>query len=590
MPQWKLKDGNLSSGVATLSPTRSAGRSAVARVRPHEYESSKRTPYTSMVGTTDTGGDLVKQRTNSFSLAEIGAKGESASFQGASERTPTGAQLRDVGIPSPSLDPNSEGHRHPRRTSSIPAPRTVSGLLARMRKKYRGLWKAIDNTFRRWGKSTRHRVADFVRRHVMPRVRRMGLSGKGFPPEVPPLTGVEPGQAVVAQVATQMQAGIRPNYFKFEQLTLREQLVGRYLISAMQNTWFISVPEGRSILLVKRGLIGMGGFGLVYHVEHPVTKQAFALKVFVRDKRKGALLEDMDSEIEEEFDIVKHIAPTWTPLRIYTDLHFMVPLLKLKVDGKPDFQDVRDHFRISNTCLLFPKAQGDMLELADLLRHSDEKVSFTVRMSSTIQMVKLLARFHSRGLVHGDVKLNNFLVEASGLLLLSDFTTIFKGGNEYVPPLATDSYMPPEIAHSWVTRLKRVVKYTSRTDAWMLGVAIYYLWCGTHPFGIMPQSKLIQVVGLLLRVPASALDFSNCHGIPRQFRSMVRRFLDKSPVLRLDPQGALQKYSLLHWTGQDTPERDTMAGPNSLEEEMGRARSSDVPETSEEAHGDEVNA
>ncbi|CBZ53004.1 unnamed protein product [Neospora caninum Liverpool] len=473
---------------------------------------------------------------------------EGDAVAGAREERDVDAHLHpEDGAPFDRLALQGEGplNRHPQAQTG-PAR---SGLRTRIKQNVGRLWRVGKRALQKLGQRAKQRIGEFVARHVRPRLARLRFWDAGRPPVVPPLKGNEPGQADVALVAARMQAGVRQKAFREKNLTEAEKIIGSYLISSAEKTWFSTVPGGRPIVLIKRGFIGGGGFGLVYHVEHPGTRQAYALKAFIRDDRSGMPLEGLSASIEEEFDVTNGFPPEWTPLRIYSELRFMVPILKLRVQGKPDFQDVRRHFRVASTCALFPKAQGDLGELVRLLKDVDSDTAFRVRMSSTIQMVKLLARFHSFGLVHGDVKLQNFLVEQSGLLLLSDFTKIIRGNSNYFPPVVTAAYMSPEMATCLVNRLRDDIAYTSRTDSWMLGISVYKLWCGAYPFGIKASSRLTEVAGILLRVHTSLPDFSRCHHIPRQFRDMVRGFLRKSSVLRLDPQQALEDIPLLQWTG-----------------------------------------
>ncbi|KEP66444.1 UNVERIFIED_CONTAM: rhoptry protein ROP17 [Hammondia hammondi] len=390
----------------------------------------------------------------------------------------------------------------------------------------------------------------------MPQLRRLRFWDQGLPPVVPPLTGNEPGQASVALVAERMEAGLRKKALTEKNPTEAQQAIGTYLINSAENTWFISVPGGRYILLKKRGFIGGGGFGLVYHVEHPTTGQPFALKIFVGRVGADDRADQVSGPIEEEFGVMKYFPPEWTPTRIYSELRFMVPLLKLRVLGKPEFQDVRNHLRIYSICALFPKAQGDLGEVVVLLADMDSTNAYHIRMSCTIQMVKLLARFHAFGLVHGDVKLQNFLVEKSGLLLLSDFTQILRTNERCFPPVVTVIYMSPEIATCLVSRLRKAIPYTAQSDSWMLGVSLYRLWCDKYPFGITQNATIQQVAGIVIRASVSSLDFASCHGIPKQFREMIVEFLRKTPGLRLSPQQALEQFSLLNWKGP-SPASDT---------------------------------
>ncbi|KFG33803.1 rhoptry protein ROP17 [Toxoplasma gondii GAB2-2007-GAL-DOM2] len=443
-----------------------------------------------------------------------------------------------------------------RRRSQLHRQRARAGLRSRIKQNVRRLWTSARGAVRGWGRRVRRKIGDLFVGHLMPQLRRLRFWDQGLPPVVPPLIGNEPGQASVALVAERMEARLREKTLTEKNPTEAQQAVGTYLINSAENTWFISIPGGRYILLKKRGFLGGGGFGLVYHVEHPTTGQPFALKIFVQrvlSNKEGDRVSDL---IEDEFGVMKYFPPEWTPARMYSELRFMVPLLKLRVLGKPEFQDARNHLRIFSVCALFPKAQGDLEEAAALLADMDRTNAYNMRMSSTIQMVKLLARFHAFGLVHGDVKLQNFLVDKSGLLLLSDFTQILRTNERRYPPVVTVLYMSPEIATCLITRLRNAIPYTAEIDSWMLGISLYRLWCGDFPFGITLDATALQVAGIVIRSSASSLDFASCHDIPEQFREMIVGFLRKTPGVRLSPQQALEQFSLLNWKGP-SPASDT---------------------------------
>lgn len=422
----------------------------------------------------------------------------------------------------------------------------------------RALWSRVKQNIRWWRRSASRWTRAVIRERLLPFLHRLRFWERGLPPEVPPLAGAEPGQYAVARYAWTMSAGILYKPVQERHLSLLEQAVGKYFLPAGAKTWFAS-RSGRRMRLLKRGLVGRGSFGLVFHVEHPLTREVFALKIFARDRDEVAWEIDPE-EVEAERHIVNMFGADWTPERIYSEKHFMVPLETVAVEGKPSVVNVGQRFQILNSCLLFPKAQGDLLSLLAQIDKSEQ--AFIARMSVTIQMIKLLASFHALDLVHGDVKPDNFLVDRSGLLLLADFTRFFKRDTVGDLQVFTIAYMAPEIANVW-TGWTSKIKYEPSVDSWPLGYSIHKVWCNTLPFGILPWHDAAQVIGLLRQARASSLRFQNCNGIPATIQEVVRHLLTKSPAKRLTPQQALDQFSLLQeWrpAAQVTPLSDRILG------------------------------
>jgi len=89
---------------------------------------------------------------------------------------------------------------------------------------------------------------------------------------------------------------------------------------------------------------------------------------------------------------------------------------------------------------------------------------------------------HQRGVIHRDIKLDNFLYEddsESAELKLIDFgfaTEVQPGKESMYSKLGTRSYMAPELWQS------RRTPYGPSVDVWAIGVCAYMLLSGTKPF------------------------------------------------------------------------------------------------------------
>jgi serine/threonine protein kinase len=97
------------------------------------------------------------------------------------------------------------------------------------------------------------------------------------------------------------------------------------------------------------------------------------------------------------------------------------------------------------------------------------------------QMVDALYYGHAQGIFHGDVKPSNLLLDEYGDIKLTDFgmASAPQGAGVASRPMP---YMPPEQAAEGYT-------LTAATDIYALGVVLYELFMGVHPFmGDTPEA------------------------------------------------------------------------------------------------------
>lgn len=182
--------------------------------------------------------------------------------------------------------------------------------------------------------------------------------------------------------------------------------------------------------------LGVGGFSQVYLAESVQHKFNVAIKILSRDESyvdETELLENIDSPfVVKIFDVFKH-------------------------EGRK--------------CIMMEYVEGqtlyDLVNKKHGMSEDDARPIF-------LQMCLAVLALHKKNIVHRDIKCENAIIDVDGALRLIDF-----GFARNTQPLMTTycgspSYVAPELV------LRRL--YTSEIDVWAMGVVLYTILTGNHPF------------------------------------------------------------------------------------------------------------
>ncbi|URD72370.1 calcium-dependent protein kinase [Musa troglodytarum] len=172
---------------------------------------------------------------------------------------------------------------------------------------------------------------------------------------------------------------------------------------------------------------------------------------------------------------------------------------------------------------------GELLDriLAKKDSHYTEKdAAIVVR-----QMLKVAAECHLHGLVHRDMKPENFLFKSTkedSSLKATDFglSDFIKPGKKFYDIVGSAYYVAPEV-------LKR--KSGPESDVWSIGVITYILLCGRRPFWDRTED------GIFKEVLRNKPDFRRkpWPTISNSAKDFVKKLLVKDPRVRLTAAQAL---------------------------------------------------
>jgi tetratricopeptide (TPR) repeat protein len=238
--------------------------------------------------------------------------------------------------------------------------------------------------------------------------------------------------------------------------------------------------------------VGGGAFGDVYRARDPRLDRIVALKLL----RTNAAMDQREEEILGEARLlaqVRHpnIAVVHGAAAVGGRIGFWMEFL----EGK---------------------------NLAQLLR---EGGLFDERRSSEvgIALLRALAAVHSRGIVHGDVKAQNVMIENDGRIVLADFGVgreldAIENGESCLS--GTPLYLAPELFAG--------KSATPASDLYSLGVLLFHLTTGAFPvngYSLEGLRSAHQQRGRRALLEARP-------GLDKQFATAVERALERDPLRR----------------------------------------------------------
>src|ERR1700730_17449497 len=204
------------------------------------------------------------------------------------------------------------------------------------------------------------------------------------------------------------------------------------------------------------GIIGAGGMGQVFQVEHKLTKRKEAMKVLLADLADETQVQRFKREIEVQARL-----------------------------NHPNIAAVHNAFRLKDRMVLVMEfVEGQTLE--NLLKQG--RPPLETGIDYVRQTLEALNYAHQRAVVHRDVSPANLMITDNGLVKLMDFGVAKSRGDLRLTDggsmIGSLYYMSPE-------QVKGATDPDPRSDIYSAGAILYEIVTGQKPFGYEDRFSLM---------------------------------------------------------------------------------------------------
>lgn len=246
-------------------------------------------------------------------------------------------------------------------------------------------------------------------------------------------------------------------------------------------------------------VLGSGYNGQVHLAESKTSKQKFAVKGFRLNGISNEKKEELSAEVE---------------IFLAMDHPHVARLV--------DVYEGDDSLNLVMECM----TGGELFKRVTKSRRFSERDAADV----TFQMLLALIYIHNHGIVHRDIKLENFLYEKedTSYLKLIDFgfSHVWKPNTKMALSCGTLAYVAPEVLDQ---------DYTSQCDMWSFGVTVFIILFGYMPFSGSEERQIMAIKGGHYLTKKAVWDL-----VSGEAQDFVKKLLVLDPAKRLTAEGAMK--------------------------------------------------
>jgi serine/threonine-protein kinase len=246
------------------------------------------------------------------------------------------------------------------------------------------------------------------------------------------------------------------------------------------------------------GILGAGGMGKVYKVRNVISDRVEAMKVLLPDLANAPDLAD----------------------RFLREIKVQASL------EHPNIAGLHTAVRFENQLLMLMEfVDGVTLDQ----RLKDGPLPAPLAVNYIMQVLSALDYAHAHGVVHRDIKPANMMLTGGGMVKLMDFGIAKAASDQKLTMTGTTMgslyYMSPE-------QIEGAASLDGRSDLYSVGVSLYELVTGKHPFDGDSQFSIMSAH--LKQTPVPPIDLDP--RLPRALNDMILMSVSRDPNQRF--QGA----------------------------------------------------
>ena len=258
--------------------------------------------------------------------------------------------------------------------------------------------------------------------------------------------------------------------------------------------------------------IMVGTFAEVWEVEYKTTKHARAAKIIKKSmKNKHNNLEHM---IKEEIQT-------------------------LTIVDSPNLMEIFEVFEDKYQYYIVTELLRGPSLVSYLKKLGPQKLNEELIANHLNQILSGLFHCHKKGVVHRDIKLENFMFSDNDCTLIKlidfGFAKCFNEDNDkFQEILGSPNYIAPEILEK--------KPYDSKCDIWSCGILAYFLLSGSTPYPIPANGSLSELFDTIRGTVFTMGSFSGSVWDKRSIESkkFILRMLTKEPEKRASAEELLQ--------------------------------------------------